>query len=66
MNLSQWIYIYRIDKDNNLYCERSVSRTSQGLRLAKARVKQIEANGQEAFYTIGTLADEPAYEFTPH
>ncbi len=51
--LNDWIYIYRISKKGFLHYDRSVSRKGLGPQKAKDRVKEIEASGDEGFYTVG-------------
>jgi hypothetical protein len=58
--LNPHIYIYYI-KDDCLIYDRSVSRSGLGPREAKERVTINEKRGYESFYTIGTLAKEPAF-----
>ena len=59
-NLNDWIYIYYI-RNGDLVYDRTVSRTGLGPWRAKQRVEEYKSRGYEAFYTIGTLAEEPAY-----
>lgn len=49
--LNENIYIYEIVNGKIVY-ERTVARIS--VRRAKQRVEELEAQGKEAFYTIGT------------
>lgn len=59
MTLNQWIYIYKI-ADGLLIFDRSVSRNGLGPSRAKHRVEELEKQGYEAFYTIGTLTKKEA------
>lgn len=59
--LNDWIYIYRIDKENRLIYDRTVSRYGLGLQRAKEVVNTWKIRGYEAFYTIGTLPRKEAY-----
>lgn len=56
MRLSNSIYVYVIDPeteiiDNDICLDRSKENTQK----AKDRVNELEAEGKEAFYTIGVL-----------
>ena len=59
MTLNQWIYIYKI-ADGLLIFDRSVSRHGLGPGRAKQRVEELEKQGYEAFYTIGTVTKQEA------
>ena len=54
------VYVYKIDSNNALMYDRSMPRGRSGGAAAKARVKELEDQDAEAFYTIGTLTKIPA------